>query len=65
VSRSAGAGSRRRNHWTSDRVSSRSESLIGAAIFGKIMAMNQPKHAVAYPFQNDPDTLPEVVSALR
>ena len=36
-----------------------------APIFGKIMAMTQPKHAVAYPFQNAPDTLPEVVSALR
>ena len=36
-----------------------------APIFGKIMALTQPKHAVAYHFQNDPDTLPEVVTAVR
>ena len=36
-----------------------------APVFGKIMAMTQPKLAVAYHFQNDPETLPEVVSAVR
>jgi ribonuclease Z len=36
-----------------------------APVFGKIMAMTEPKHAVAYHFQNDPDTLPDVVSAVR
>ena len=36
-----------------------------APVFGKIMAMTQPKHAVAYHFQNDPDTLPDVVTAVR
>jgi ribonuclease Z len=36
-----------------------------APIFGKIVAMTEPKHAIAYHFQNDPDTLPEVVSAVR
>ena len=36
-----------------------------APIFGKIMSLTQPKHAVAYHFQNDPDTLPEVVTAVR
>jgi len=29
-----------------------------APVFGKIMALTQPKHAVAYHFQNDPETLP-------
>jgi ribonuclease Z len=36
-----------------------------APVFGKIMAMTEPKHAVAYHFQNDPDTLPQVVTAVR
>ena len=36
-----------------------------APVFGKIMAMTEPKHAVAYHFQNDPDTLPAVVTAVR
>jgi len=36
-----------------------------APIFGKIIALTQPKHAVAYHFQNDPDTLPAVVTAVR
>lgn len=36
-----------------------------APVFGKIMALTQPKHAVAYHFQNDPDTLPDVVTAVR
>jgi ribonuclease Z len=36
-----------------------------APVFGKIMALAQPKHAVAYHFQNDPDTLPAVVTAVR
>ena len=36
-----------------------------APVFGKIMAMTEPNHAVAYHFQNDPDTLPAVVSAVR
>ena len=36
-----------------------------APVFGKIMAMIEPKQAVAYHFQNDPDTLPEVVTAVR
>lgn len=36
-----------------------------APVFDKIMAMTQPKQAVAYHFQNDPDTLPAVVTAVR
>jgi ribonuclease Z len=36
-----------------------------APVFGKIMALTQPKHAVAYHFQNDPDTLPDVVTEVR
>jgi len=36
-----------------------------APVFGKIMALIQPKRAVAYHFQNDPDTLPKVVTAVR
>ena len=36
-----------------------------AEVFGKIMALTEPKHAVAYHFQNDPDTLPAVVTAVR
>lgn len=36
-----------------------------APVFGKIMAMTEPRKAVAYHFQNDPDTLPDVVSAVR
>ena len=36
-----------------------------APVFGKIMALTEPKHAVAYHFQNDPDTLPAVVTAVR
>jgi ribonuclease Z len=31
------------------------------AFFGKVMAMTKPKHAVAYHFQNDADTLPLVM----
>ena len=29
------------------------------------MAMTEPKHAAAYHFQNDPDTLPDVVTEVR
>ena len=36
-----------------------------AQVFGKIMALTQPKHAVAYHFQNDPETLPAVVTEVR
>jgi ribonuclease Z len=36
-----------------------------APVFGKIMALTEPKHAVAYHFQNDPDTLPDVVTEVR
>ena len=36
-----------------------------APVFGKIMALTQPKLAVAYHFQNDPDTLPDVVTEVR
>jgi ribonuclease Z len=36
-----------------------------APVFGKIMAMTEPRRAVAYHFQNDPDTLPDVVTAVR
>jgi ribonuclease Z len=36
-----------------------------AALFGKVMAMTQPKHAVAYHFQNDADTLPAVMAAVQ
>ena len=36
-----------------------------AALFGKVMAMTNPKHAVAYHFQNDADTLPGVMDAVQ
>lgn len=36
-----------------------------AALFGKVMAMTRPKHAVAYHFQNDADTLPAVMAAVQ
>jgi ribonuclease Z len=36
-----------------------------AALFGKAMAMTRPKHAVAYHFQNDADTLPGVMAAVE
>jgi ribonuclease Z len=36
-----------------------------AAFFGKMMAMTKPKHAVAYHFQNDFDTLPAVMKAVE
>ena len=35
------------------------------AFFGKVMAMSQPKHAVAYHFQNDADTLPLVMNEVE
>jgi ribonuclease Z len=36
-----------------------------AALFGKVMAITQPKHAVAFHFQNDADTLPFVMEAVE
>ena len=36
-----------------------------AALFGKVMALTNPKHAVAYHFQNDADTLPGVMAAVQ
>ena len=36
-----------------------------APVFGKIMSITKPRLAVAYHFQNDPDTLPDVVTAVR
>jgi ribonuclease Z len=36
-----------------------------ASLFGKVMAMTEPKHAVAYHFQNDADTLPGVMAAVE
>ena len=36
-----------------------------AQFFGKMMAMTEPKHAVAYHFQNDADTLPIVMNAVQ
>jgi len=33
--------------------------------FGKVMAMTKPKHAVAYHFQNDYDTLPIIMNAVE
>ena len=36
-----------------------------ASLFGKVMAMTEPKHAVAYHFQNDADTLPDVMAAVE
>ena len=36
-----------------------------ASLFGKVMAMTNPKHAVAYHFQNDADTLPGVMAAVQ
>jgi len=35
------------------------------AFFGKVMAMTKPKHAVAYHFQNDADTLPIIMRAVE
>ena len=36
-----------------------------AVLFGKVMAMTNPKHAVAYHFQNDADTLPGMMAAVQ
>lgn len=36
-----------------------------APMFGKIMSMTNPRRAVAYHFSNDPDTLPQVMDAVR
>lgn len=36
-----------------------------AAFFGKVMALTQPKHAVAFHVQNDFDTLPAMIEAVR
>jgi ribonuclease Z len=36
-----------------------------AEFFGKVMAVTKPKHAVAYHFQNDADTLPGVIEAVE
>jgi ribonuclease Z len=36
-----------------------------AEFFGKVMALTQPKHAVAYHFQNDHDTLPAMIEAIE
>jgi ribonuclease Z len=36
-----------------------------AVLFGKSMAMTKPKHAVAYHFQNDADTLPGIMEAVK
>lgn len=36
-----------------------------APMFGKIMSITEPKHAVAYHFPNDPDTLPSIIDAVR
>lgn len=36
-----------------------------ATVFGKVMALTKPRLAVAYHFQNDPDTLPDVVTEVR
>ena len=36
-----------------------------ATFSGKVMAMTQAKHSVAYHFQNDADTLPIVMAAVR
>ena len=33
--------------------------------FGKVMAMTRPKHAVAYHFENDADTLPRIIRAVE
>jgi ribonuclease Z len=33
--------------------------------FGKVMAMTRPKHAVAYHFQNDADTLPVIMKEVQ
>lgn len=35
------------------------------AFFGKVMAMSKPKHAVAYHFQNDADTLPLIMNEVE
>ena len=36
-----------------------------ATYFGKVMAATRPKHAVAYHFQNDADTLPLIMRAVE
>jgi ribonuclease Z len=36
-----------------------------ASFFGKIMAITKPKHAVAYHFQKDFDTLPAIMKAVE
>ena len=34
-------------------------------MFGKVMSMTKPRRAVAYHFNNDPDSLPKMVDAVR
>lgn len=36
-----------------------------AAFFGRVMAMTEPKHAVAFHVQNDYDTLPHMIEGVR
>jgi ribonuclease Z len=36
-----------------------------AEFFGKVMALTKPKHAVAFHFQNDHDTLPAMIDAIE
>ena len=36
-----------------------------AQMFGKVMSMTKPRRAVAYHFNNDPDSLPKMVDAVR
>ncbi len=54
-----------RDYWQRAVASIKSIAFRTAPVFGKIMAMTEPKLAVAYHFQNDPETLPEVVTAVR
>ena len=41
------------------------QSTLPPSISGKVMALTKPKHAVAYHFQNDADTLPAVMKGVQ
>jgi ribonuclease Z len=51
----------------SDQEALNASTLIhtSAPMFGKIMSITKPRRAVAYHFTNTPDTLPQMVEAVR
>lgn len=53
-------------HFTGQEALNAVTTIHANALFaGKVMAMTQAKHNVAYHFQNDADTLPTVLAAVR